>query len=97
MRYRISIRGCVHPSVHPSVGPAVGPSVTHELKNVLAPFLTKFGIRKGLKQLSKTIWATYSSNSTNKSIIINNEYKYERERIYCPNSVRLVLKHLTTS
>ena len=23
-------------------------------------------------------------------MIINNEYKYKRERIYCPNSVRLV-------
>ena len=22
--------------------------------------------------------------------MINNEYKYKRERIYCPNSVRLV-------
>ena len=56
------------------------------------PFLTKIEIDKGLKQERMTIRATFKClqyKTTSKSTIKG--YKYERERIYSPNFVRLVV------
>ena len=75
MRPRISIRGCVRPTVRRSVRPSVRRSV----RRSVGPSHTSWIFEK---------WAKFEQNSIrNKKV----RGQFARERICCPNSVRLVV------